>query len=116
MGTRSGDGVLARQQHRAWQSVCAVRVRRAGTGDRCSGRAPFVAMMQATDLRAVHAGPRSLTALLAAVVALAFGAGLTIFGQADQPVDFSHNVLDAPAPVAGAVFGSGPALHPGDLI
>jgi hypothetical protein len=51
MGTRSGDGVLARQQHRAWQSVCAVRARRAGSGDRCSGGAPSVAMMQATDFR-----------------------------------------------------------------
>ena len=60
---------------------------------------------------------RVVTALLAAVAALAFGAGLTtIVGQETQPVDFSHNVLDAPAPVAGSVFGSGPALHPGDLI
>src|SRR5262249_31366663 len=60
---------------------------------------------------------RVVTALLAAVAALALGAGvITIVGQETQPVDFSHNVLDAPAPVAGSVFGSGPALHPGDLI
>jgi hypothetical protein len=51
MATRSGEGVLARQQHRAWQSVCAVRARRAGSGDRCSGRMPFVTMMQAADFR-----------------------------------------------------------------
>jgi hypothetical protein len=40
-----------------------------------------------------------------------------IFGeQEDQPVEFTHNIVDAPAPVAGAVFGTGPALQPGDRI
>jgi len=34
----------------------------------------------------------------------------------NQPIEFTHNIFDAPAPVAGAVFGSGPALRPGDLI
>jgi hypothetical protein len=68
-------------------------------------------------MRLLHVRPRrSAIISLAAVVALAFGAGLTILGQEDQPVEFTHNVLDAPAPVAGSVFGSGPALHPGDLI
>jgi hypothetical protein len=38
-----------------------------------------------------------------------------IFGE-DQPIEFTHNIFDAPAPVAGAVFGSGSALRPGDLI
>jgi hypothetical protein len=33
-----------------------------------------------------------------------------------QPVDFTHNVKDAPAPVPSAVFGSGPALKPGTKI
>ena len=37
-------------------------------------------------------------------------------GGTIQPVDFTHNVMDAPAPVAGAVFGSGPALKPGESI
>src|SRR3989475_4188716 len=70
-----------------------------------------------SNIRRAIRRPRSLSAFVAAIVALAVGAGLsTIFGQENQPVDFSHNVLDAPAPVAGAVFGSGPALHPGDLI
>ena len=40
-----------------------------------------------------------------------------IFGdQEDQPIEFTHNIFDAPAPVAGAVFGSGSALRPGDRI
>ena len=37
-------------------------------------------------------------------------------GEINQPVDFSHNVVDAPAPVAGAVFGTGPAVKPGQRI
>jgi len=60
---------------------------------------------------------RSVTALLMGGAALALTVGLaTVIGQDGQPVDFSHNVIDAPAPVAGAVFGSGSALHPGDRI
>src|SRR5712691_2258378 len=60
---------------------------------------------------------RSVTALLMGGAALALTVGLaTVIGQDGQPVDFSHNVIDAPAPVAGAVFGSGTALHPGDRI
>ena len=31
-------------------------------------------------------------------------------------MDFTHNAFDAPAPVAGAFFGSGPALKPGEKI
>jgi len=58
-----------------------------------------------------------VTALLMGGAALALTVGLaTVIGQDGQPVDFSHNVTDAPAPVAGAVFGSGSALHPGDRI
>ncbi|HEX3509340.1 MAG TPA: hypothetical protein VHW94_13205, partial [Candidatus Dormibacteraeota bacterium] len=33
-----------------------------------------------------------------------------------QPVDFTHNVMDAPAPVAGSVFGTGPAVKTGNAI
>jgi len=63
--------------------------------------------------------PRVL--VVAACTIVAAGAGVaTLIGQEQgeitQPVDFTHNVRDAPAPVAGAVFGSGPALHPGDRI
>jgi hypothetical protein len=48
---------------------------------------------------------------LAASAALADGDGDNI-----QPVDFTHNAKDAPAPVAGAVFGSGPAVKTGTAI
>jgi hypothetical protein len=65
-----------------------------------------------------HVGRPVSRTILAGLCALGVSAVLvTVPGaQEDQPVDFSHNVVDAPAPVAGAVFGSGPALHPGDLI
>src|SRR6478672_5765733 len=62
--------------------------------------------------------PRVL--VIAVCAATAAGAGITTLigqeqGEITQPVDFTHkhNVVDAPAPVAGAVFGSGSALHPG---
>jgi|HubBroStandDraft_6_1064221.scaffolds.fasta_scaffold3030585_1 hypothetical protein len=46
-------GVLSLQQGRAWQARLArTRRRRAGR----SGRAPFVSMMQAADLRDRHDG------------------------------------------------------------
>src|SRR5438477_9512153 len=53
-----------------------------------------------------------------AVAGLSAGLATVIAQNSDlnQPVDFTHTVLDAPAPVAGAVFGSGSALHPGDRI
>ena len=53
------------------------------------------------------------------------GAALTVFavgavpaqaGDDPQPIDFTHNVRDAEAPVAGAVFGSGPAVKTGTAI
>jgi hypothetical protein len=37
-------------------------------------------------------------------------------GDNIQAVDFTHNAKDAPAPVAGAVFGSGPAVKTGTAI
>jgi hypothetical protein len=60
----------------------------------------------------------SRLAVVLTVAALVSSAGLArIFGdQGDQPIAFTHNIFDAPAPVAGAVFGSGPALRPGDRI
>ena len=45
----------------------------------------------------------------AALLAVVFVA--TAVGDGDpQPVDFAHNVTNAPAPVAGAVFGFGAAV------
>lgn len=52
---------------------------------------------------------------LAGVLVLIAGVGLA---SADdpQPVDFTHNAVDAPAPVAGAVFGNAPAVKTGNAI
>jgi hypothetical protein len=38
----------------------------------------------------------------------------TADGDIVQPVPFTHNAVDAPAPVAGSVFGSGPSTKPGE--
>ena len=37
-------------------------------------------------------------------------------GGEDRPVEITHNVLDADAPIAGAVFGSGTPVKPGVVI
>jgi hypothetical protein len=60
----------------------------------------------------------SRPAALLTCLALVASVGLVrvVGEQEDQPVDFTHNIFDAPAPVAGAVFGTGPALRPGDRI
>jgi hypothetical protein len=55
------------------------------------------------------------SAVLAAA-ALAVGAAAALANEDPQPVEFTHNATDAPAPVAGAVFGSGPATKPGTAI
>jgi hypothetical protein len=50
-------------------------------------------------------------------VALATGLASTALADDDpQPVDITHNVTGAPAPVAGAVFGSGPPVKTGSAI
>ena len=59
----------------------------------------------------------------AIITVLALGLGLvTVLGQEEEeeglqrPVEITHNVFDAPAPVAGAVFGSGTPVKPGQVI
>ena len=49
--------------------------------------------------------------MAASVLALAVGGVVQAGDEGDlnQPIDFTHNVLDAPAPVTSAVFGSGSA-------
>src|SRR6476661_8689472 len=64
---------------------------------------------------------RRLTRALAVAAVLALAAGTSVaFGDDDgdniQPVDFVHNATGAPAPVSGAVFGSGPATKLGKAI
>jgi hypothetical protein len=47
---------------------------------------------------------------------LGLAAGPVLADEDPQPVDFTHNATDAPAPAAGAVFGSAPAAKPGTPI
>jgi hypothetical protein len=57
--------------------------------------------------------------LLVGLALIAFAIVGTAVATADdnaQPVDFSHNAVDAPAPVAGAVFGNSPAVKTGTAI
>jgi hypothetical protein len=64
--------------------------------------------------RTLSRTPRLL--LYGATLACSLGL-MTMTGQeGDQPVAFTHNVTGAPAPVAGAVFGSGTPFHPGETI
>jgi hypothetical protein len=70
----------------------------------------------------VHPAPRRrLAATLIAASTLVLGTGIgTVLGgdggDIVQPVDFTHNVVGAPAPVAGAVFGTDGSLKPGQKI
>ncbi|HEY6055263.1 MAG TPA: hypothetical protein VIU86_15125, partial [Gaiellaceae bacterium] len=61
---------------------------------------------------------RKAAAAVTAVAALALAAGATTaLGDGDpQPIDFSHNAINAPAPVIGAVFGQSPAVKTGTAI
>ena len=71
-------------------------------------------------MHSLHVPRRRLAAMLVAGATLALSASLApVFGDEDeggQPVDFIHNVTSAPAPVAGAVFGTGSALKNGTKI
>jgi hypothetical protein len=64
---------------------------------------------------------RRLGSVLVAASLLTLGIGVgPVRGEDEEeiihPVEFTHNVLDAPAPVAGAVFGTGPAAKAGEKI
>lgn len=59
-----------------------------------------------------------LLALATSLLALVFAVA-TAFGEDGgdpQPVDFTHNVTDAPAPISSAVFGTAPAVKTGTAI
>jgi BNR/Asp-box repeat len=53
---------------------------------------------------------------LALVAFVIFGAAVATAGDDPQPIDFTHNAVDAPAPVTSAVFGTGPAAKIGTPI
>ena len=66
---------------------------------------------------------RRVPALVAATASLVLIAGMSpALAAGDggddnpQPVDFTHNIRDTQAPVAGAVFGSGPAAKTGTAV
>jgi hypothetical protein len=60
---------------------------------------------------------RPLVWVAALCLVVTFGVvGSALADEQIQPVDFTHNVVDAPAPVAGAVFGTGPAVKTGTAI
>ena len=53
---------------------------------------------------------------LALVAFAILGTAIAAAGDDPQPIDFTHNAVDAPAPIAGAVFGSGSATKIGTPI
>lgn len=62
-------------------------------------------------------GRRGATvALTVAALGLAGGVAVALGDDNAQPVNFTHNVNDAPAPIASAVFGTGPAVKTGNAI
>ena len=72
-------------------------------------------------MRQANHVPRRFLALLASggLLVLAMGAGGPVLGgDGDnvQPIDFTHNVMDAPSPVNSAVFGTDGSLKPGQKL
>ena len=58
-----------------------------------------------------------LAAVGLAVVVAALTVSVVAFADGEpQPVDFTHNAIDAPAPVTGAVFGASPSVKTGTAI
>ena len=56
-------------------------------------------------------------AVTGVIAAAALAVTVVAFADDDpQPVDFTHNAIDAPAPVPSAVFGSGPPVKTGTAI
>jgi len=65
--------------------------------------------------------PRRILAVVASagLLVLAMGAGSPVLGDDGdnvQPIDFVHNVSEAPAPVNSAVFGTDGSLKPGQKL
>ena len=55
-------------------------------------------------------------AVACAALVVGIGAGVASADDNAQPIDFAHNVIDAPAPVTSAVFGSSPGAKIGTPI
>jgi len=56
------------------------------------------------------------TAVLVSVVALGVGAAVALSDDNPQPIDVTHNVSDAPAPVADTQWANGPNVQTGTAI
>lgn len=56
------------------------------------------------------------TAVVLSVVALGVGTAVALSDDNPQPIDITHNVSDAPAPVAGTEWASGPAVKTGTAL
>ena len=54
-----------------------------------------------------HRGRLAAIIVTAAAIGLGVGIATALADDDQQPVDFTHNVLDAPAPVTQAIFGTG---------
>jgi hypothetical protein len=74
--------------------------------------------MEGTEGRTLWRGRGLLVVFVLAAAALTFGltAAVADEDQPDQPVPFTHNVHDGPAPVTSAVFGTAPAVKTGTAI
>jgi hypothetical protein len=95
-------------------AVADVDSSRAATAQACStGGEPMRAQRTSMIRRAPAIVGSAVILLLAVGGGSAFGGD---GGGISQPVDFTHNVLDAPAPVAGAVFGTDNSLKPGQKL
>jgi len=55
-------------------------------------------------------------AVVCAALVVGIGAGVAAADDNSQPIDFTHNVVDAPSPVTSAVFGSSPGAKIGTAI
>jgi len=69
--------------------------------------------MKGSNTRRRRAG---VLVLAAAAVGLAIGVTTALADDEGQPIDFTHNVYDAPAPVTNAVFGTTPSAKNGQAI
>ena len=69
--------------------------------------------MKGSNTRRRRAG---VLVVAAAAVGLAIGVTTALADDEGQPIDFTHNVYDAPAPVTNAVFGTTPSAKNGQAI
>jgi len=69
-----------------------------------------------TRFRVTTLRPRLFVLAFGAALLVGIGASAALGEEIQQPVDYSHNVVDAPTPVAGAVFGTAPSVKTGTAI